>query len=178
MKRTLLYVLLLSLLCIASADAAVTVSLNTSQTPILKVNLAGNGDIASFHFSVSGLPIAAVSCSDVNKVVDFYGSKVIIYGLNNTAIVNGDVISITFTPPQPYGTYPIVITPLSGATGSAVSATIQKGTDGSVSLTFSDTAIALEKDCIIGRSTVGGLDLVAPAGVDCADLQTMIKNRG
>ena len=177
MKRTLLYVLLLSLLCIATADAA-KVSLNTSATNILKVKMESNADVSSFHFSVTGLPIASVSCSDVNKVADFYGSKVIVYGLNSTPIANSDIVSITFTVPQPYGTYPIVITPLSGATGAAIPATITKGADGTIAITFSNADVIMEKDFILGRSTVGGIDINNDTKVDCTDLQILINNRG
>jgi len=174
--RKILFVLIALLLIPATLEAA-KISLGTTNTDTIALRMEQNDSVASFHCSVTGLPIKKIVCNDPNKLVDFNGTKIIVYAMNNTVITNGDILAITFTLPQPYGSYPIVVTPLSGATSAALAETISKGADGLVSITFSASDVAMEKDFILDRSSVGGVDVNNDGSIDTADLQMMINNR-
>jgi hypothetical protein len=178
MKKLWLITLMLCLIC--SSAFAAKIGLSTVTTGIMPVKLESNADVSALCFSVTGLPIASVTCSDANKVADFNAAngRILVSGMNSTVAANGNIVTVTFTLPQPYGTYPIVITPLSATTGLAVPSTVIKGADGIIAITFSVADIAVEKDAILGKNGATGMDLIAPTGVDCSDLQTMINNKG
>lgn len=174
MKKTFLTLMILLLPAILSAA---TVSMSTSNTDTLKLTMDQNDNVSSFHFSLTGLPIKRAISTDSNKLIDFYGSKVIVYSLDNTVVKNGDIALIEFDVPEQYGSFPIVITPLSGATAGATAATISKGGDGLISKTFSAADCIVEKDSILDRPDVVGVDLNEDGIVDTVDFQIMANNR-
>jgi len=178
MKKVIIVLLSILALTASTAFAAATVSMNTSNTSSLKFKLANNTDVSTLAFSVAGLPIKTVTCSDVNKKIDWNitNGKIIIYGYNQIAIANGDVLTVEFTLPQNYGTYNITITPLSASTGTAVSATVTKGADGIIAITFSQANVDTEASVVVGKTTVGGIDLNNDGKIDSVDVQIMSNN--
>jgi len=175
MKKTFLTLTILLLL--SAISSAATVSMNTSNTDTLKIIMDQNDNVASFHFSLTGLTIRRVISTDPNKAIDFYGSKVIVYSLDNTVVKNGDIALIEFNVPEDYGSYPVVITPLSGATAGATPATISKGADGLVSITFSAAECLVEKDSILDRPDSMGVDINGDGVINTVDFQIMVNNK-
>jgi hypothetical protein len=175
MKKVIVTILMV--LCLASLANAATISLNTANTSKLKLKMETNTDVSAFHFSVTGLPIKSITCSDANKVVDWYGDKVIIYGLNKLPVMNGEVLTIEFTLPQNYGVYNIVITPLSASNGNAVTQTVTKGANGVIAITFQQTDVATTAAAVVGKA-VTGIDVNQDGKLDSVDVQILANNLG
>lgn len=188
MKRGKFFAVLMVFMCVIMmlmcSIAQADVSLSSSNTNKLILRIEDNTDVASFNFTLTGLPIInATMIGDLNKQVDFNNidqttNKVIVYGLNDYVVSNGDLVEFEFDMPQPYGEYVISITDIAAATGEALAATIEIGGDGVIAIRFQEAQALAVKDYIIEKvDTVSpGLDLNDDGVVDIIDYQTICKN--
>ncbi len=180
--KILFVVILVQFFCILVLSAnmcfAAELTLPTSDNAHLILQITDNTNVSAFNFTVVGLPVKNVeNVGDTSKTVDYEGNKVIVYGLNDFAIQNGDLLDIEFEVPLPYGDYSISIIDLKGATGEALPAVITNGGDGTIAIRFSEEEVVAERDYILGRSDQG-IDINNDGVADVVDLQIIINNRG
>ena len=153
-------------------------SLSTSKTATLKLVCDENPlRVSAVNFVVSGLPLKTVTSLVTDKQVAFntVNGAVIIYGLNSTVIPTGNIADITFTLPKPYGTYPITLSGMKGASNLAQPVTITKGVDGSIAITFLAADVVATAAQVVGTG-VNGIDINADSVIDIIDVQLLANN--
>ena len=148
--------------------------LNDSATKEMVLDIV-NSDIAAVSFTIVGLPIVDVVATDPSKTVAFnpVTGDVIVYGLNDSLIASG--LIITVQTPHPYGSYVVSIINAVGASGEALNADIQYGGDGVLSITFSEAQVVATANHVVGLG-VSGLDLNEDGIITVHDVQLIVNN--
>ena len=179
MKKLILTLALLFTTSIVSA-ADITIPTSTSNTIVMEIN--NDADVTAFIFDFNRMPTSCI-CMDVNKILFMNETSLvdnsvinrgIIYGLDQTPIISGEIAQFTFEDIT-YGTVPITISNVQAVNGEAIEISVEV-VDGVIAITFSEEQVGSMVDSILEKTAPMGMDLNNDGVEDMIDLQLMVNN--